>query len=531
MATSAVERDTSGSPTHPLLWLGPMLYVFLIGLYFIARTGGYWAEADSSAFATIIRAVVAEGRLVPSSGEYYPNGYTFQSVSAFIVSLTGMNVQMLQQITYPLLASLVVLPAWLLFREFGGNARMALLATFLLFTQPEFLFVILRSSHEKFTRMLMLLCLFLLVRSLRSTNRPQLTVAYIVMFYVAAFALITSNNLLAHSFIFAIGVALFAGWLLERRSRALYLRSHGAIVRLQYVVFTCIALVYIFTFYLYWPAQQEFAVIKSVWEHVTALLFGGQTSANTQAYGVVSIGWISVRVYLALTVANWIVLLVSAAIWSRQGYRWLWRKQAPESQARWLLWLLYGAFATQGALAIIIDMSGAITSNMQQRLFPSISIFAVAIVATAISEWRPRRFAGVARAGLAASLAAFAVLSIFKATNEPLVSNNWMFYHPSEVRALAWSDARLHDAEIWTDYNERLVVAYETDRGRSANNNRMFGARALPPTARNAVVSSVVHLRSSRLGLMIPVPADAMRVYDNGETQVYHLRPSTPFQQ
>src|SRR5215470_3519017 len=206
-------RDDAVPPAHgsrrdgPLLWIGPLLYMLFVGLYFVGRYGRQWAEADSTTFINVIRPIIQEGRLVPVQGALYPNGYAYQAISAFIVGLSGIDLVTLQQIGYPLIAPLVVLPAWMLYRELTGSARGATITTILLFTQPEFLFVILRSSHEKFTRTLMLLCLYLLVRSFKLREQPWLLTKHVALFYIVTFAFIASNNLLAHSFIFAVASA------------------------------------------------------------------------------------------------------------------------------------------------------------------------------------------------------------------------------------------------------------------------------------------------------------------------------------
>ena len=64
------------------LWLGPLLYMTVISLYFIGRFGGRWAEADSAVFTNLIRVVIQEGHLIPASGEVYPNGYAYQAITA-----------------------------------------------------------------------------------------------------------------------------------------------------------------------------------------------------------------------------------------------------------------------------------------------------------------------------------------------------------------------------------------------------------------------------------------------------------------
>src|SRR5439155_13525618 len=89
-------------------WLGPLLYMAVVSLYFAGRYAGRWAENDSAVFADIIRVFAHAGRLVPERGAVYPNGYAYQAISTFIVTMTGLDVATLQQLVYPLVAPLVV---------------------------------------------------------------------------------------------------------------------------------------------------------------------------------------------------------------------------------------------------------------------------------------------------------------------------------------------------------------------------------------------------------------------------------------
>jgi hypothetical protein len=505
-------------------WLAPLLGMLLIGIYFSARFGGQWAESDTATFAQFTREIVASGQLVPSGEAAYPNGFAFQAISAMLVALTGADVVALQQVIYPLLAALVVLPAWLTYRELTGSARGASLATALLLTQPEFLFVMLRSSHEKITRTLMLLCLFWLVRSFKLRDQPWQFAAHVALFYITAFAFIASNNLLAHSFIVAVATALLCGWLIERRSGA-GAKPDRLTQRLRYAVAVCLGLVYVFTFYAYPPAQHDLLVLQSVGQRIAALLLDVQTH-TTNSYAQIETGWVNLPVYFLVSLANWLLLAGSFAIWARQGWRWLRHRAAPATQEARLLWLFYGAFAFQGGLSIVADASGALGSNLQHRLFPSFSIVAVALVGAALASWRPAR---LPRWGLVAAIGCVSLLSVLKATNEPLLSNKWTFYRQDELAALRWSDAHLTDATVWSEFDERLSVAFLTTQGESANRNRFVGY-GFDPGTRSLLVSDTTRMRGGRLGRALPLPWDALQVYDDGLTQLFHLRPLSQYQ-
>lgn len=511
-------------------WLGPLFYMLVVGYYATVRYMGNWAENDSAAFTHWIRKLTADGQLVPLGGGIYPNGYAYQAISTYVASTTGLSPAVLQQLMYPLIACIVVLPAWIFYREFTGSQQGATLTTILLFTQPEFLFVILRSSHEKFTRTFMLLCLFLLVRSFTLSDKPRFFAVYIGLFYLIIYAFILSNNMLAYSFIFAIVIALIFNWLLEKR----VLTLHNAYIsrRLCYVMIVSIGFVYLFTFYIYPPAQHDLVVLKDTWEQIKALFLSTQNSTETtytNAYRYVSFSWTSLPIYFLVSIANWIIFIVSFTIWIYQGLRWLWRGIAPDNQSARFLWILYTAFAIQGTLSVVADASGALGSNLQHRLFPSFSIIAVGMVGAVLGRWRPRHFEKPVWVGISVAIFCVSILSVMKATNEPIISNKWIFYRQGEMAALRWSDSHLRYAEVGTEFDERLWAAFRTEEGSSRNQNRFLSYR-MTSTMRDFLLSSVTRLRSSRVQLPLPVPPDALRVYDNGEAELYHLRPKTPFQ-
>src|SRR5215218_8264685 len=107
---------TSSAASSQWLWLGPLIYMLIVGLYFMGRYGGRWAEVDSAIFTEVIRVFAREGQLVPVGGELYPNGYGYQSISAFVLAFTGLDAATLQQLIYPLLAAPIALVAFALFR-------------------------------------------------------------------------------------------------------------------------------------------------------------------------------------------------------------------------------------------------------------------------------------------------------------------------------------------------------------------------------------------------------------------------------
>jgi hypothetical protein len=105
------------------------------------------------------------------------------------------------------------------------------------------------------------------------------------------------------------------------------------------------------------------------------------------------------------------------------------------------------------------------------------------------------------------------------------------------MSALEWADANLRDASIWPEFNERLGMAFITTNQEqltpsygTLNGNQFVGGE-VAPEIHNFVLTDVTRLHSSHLLHPLPVPSDALRVYDNGRAEMYHLRPQTPYQQ
>ena len=188
--SSQSQLDSEGS-SDPLshsrrltvIVITPVILITLyIGLYFVIRYTGHWTENDTASMSVAIRGISQSGKLVPGTGFIYSNGYAYQVISAFILAVTGIDTAFLQQIIFPFAILLLAIPACILLYEITGSRSSAVLGSILLFTQPEFLFVVLRGSHEKFGRLFMILALFLLFRSFKSQGKLRLFATYVGLF-------------------------------------------------------------------------------------------------------------------------------------------------------------------------------------------------------------------------------------------------------------------------------------------------------------------------------------------------------------
>lgn len=505
----------------------PILMVtLLIGVYFVARYAGHWTENDTASMTEAIRSVSQEGQLVPEEGFLYSNGYAYQVISTFLLDFTGLDAASLQQLVFPFEIVLLAVPVCVLLFEITGSKPGAVFGSIFLFTQPEFLFVVLRGSHEKFGRLFMILALYLLLRSFKWQGKLHTFATYVVLFYLAVYGQLSSNFLIGFSFVAALAFGLAAGAILE--SRLIHLRKiTGAITqRLAISTLTCVVIAYILAFYLYLPAQSDLHVLNGVLAKIRGLTLGTET---TNIYPGVLLAWINPYVYFLINLANWLVILVSFPLWCWQGIGWLVRKQSPRSQSLWLLWLLYGAFGFQAVIAILSDASG-LFGNLQHRLFPSFVLLAVAIITDALShqvfKWQSTRSQRIALGILLFVLAAF---SLIKSTNEPSLVNYWSFYTTPELKAMQWFDQNIEDASLWAGFTGRLPEAMRLVQGKSSANNTIYfrNQEIFKPYF---LISDLISQQSSFLLQMLPVSSGEDKIFDNGSTQIYHRRPRTPYQ-
>jgi hypothetical protein len=500
-------------------------FALVLGAYFPFRFGGRWAETDSAGQAASIRAMVTEATLIPNES-LYSNGYLFSVVSTFLLAFTGLSTAQLLQWLYPLISASLVLIAWPAYRELTGSARAATLATVLLFAQPEFLFVILRGSHERVLRALLFGSLFLLAWSVRRLSSGRSSPMDLLLFHVTLYGIIATNSFFGSSYMAAFFVALAGSWFAVYLGPSLAAVSSVMRRRLLYVPILALVFVSLFNDYVYPPAGQASRQVPDILDRLQRLFLTTSSDTSVASYdpyaGVLE-QWIDFKVYLLLSVGTFTLMGASAVLWARQGLRWLARKDTSPTIGQWLLWLMFGAFALQGALSIVADRTGALGGNLQHRTFPSFAMVGTPVVAAALVQWRPgarlRRLAAI-------GLGVLALLAVIKATNEPAVSNKWTFYLPAELEAARFIGLHSNRQLTWTDFDERLgaMVGVENIPG-------VTWTGILRPTLRLYLVTDVTRLRSVRLGRPLPPVSGELRLYDNGAAQIYRTRSSSPYQQ
>ena len=508
-----------------------LLLATAFSLYWIGRYAGYAMEVDASRMTQSAHGILHTGHLV--HGKSYPAGYEYPALVAVLSRLTGLSVQSIQ-LNAGLWLPVLALVACLAYRELLGKPMPALFACFLLLIQPDFTFYVLRSSHEKITWMLALSCLFFLARRDRLAHLPSRMLVYEILFCLAFWGLATANTYFALVFLagltcYWLGIGIIC-WRIEGREPA-GIRNCHLLRRTGIICLIAYLLVFTVIHFAYPPAANFYQVLNSFVEHLRSL-FSGAPLKHPYAY--VGSAWRSPVIYLALTFPQWLVVLAGFVGWAILG-----RDLVRADQTRWpprlpwMPWLLYLAFGVMLAAGVVMDFAGVLSLNLQVRLFPPFALLGSPYAAVALSTGLERIPAArrdlfrvlATGLGMAAALAA-----MLKITNEPLLSNQWLFYAPAELQAMRWTDAHLESRRVWTGTTSRLADAFAFWAGydRPPANRYEFGSTDPPPAG--LLISRWTRLQANRNGVSLPATLEHDRVYDNGLVQLYHRRPKTPHQ-
>lgn len=509
------------------------LCALLAAGYFVSRYVGQWTDSDTANLTVAAAAVLKEGTLVPSSGGY-GQGFLYQAVLVFITAISGVDLSPLQFLVYPFVAAALSLVAFVLYRELTGEGLAGALATLFLFAQPDFLFVIFRGSHEKMTWLAAMLAIFLLVRSFRALGKPAPFAMHIVLFYAAAFAVISSNAFFGSSFILAMTVSLLAGLVAQRVAckRSADTVPKPIVTRLLYVVAAAMVVWFLELFYLYRPALGALIHLEQALDKAAAVALGNEPKFDP--YAVVGWGWVSLPAYLGLVLPSWIAGACSFVLWTRAGRRFLGGENVLQQPPQFLLWLLYGGFGVQFALSIGLDQAGAIGGNLQQRFFPAVMLVAFPIIAQAMVQFWHSRSSAWQRGLLALAVCVFmawaSAASLLKATNDPWLSNYWMFWMQPEDRAIRWADDHLRYRSVWLGVDGIRLSSYAATMGFGSKSGNERDQWSVNVNTRDILLSSTEEGVSVRRTIPLPDVRVEHRVYDNGTVAGYHLRPRTPYQ-
>ncbi len=514
-------------------------WVTLIGLafgsYFMLRYQGYWAEIDSSVFVTTIEAFRDAHHL--SYPGAYLHGYAYVVWVSTLSDFTGIPVPSLVQLYLPTLSTLMVaLLGYAAFRRLLGSDRLGLITLGMLFLVPEFLFTVARGNHEKIDISMILLALLALVSSIREYSmerRWQVVAAWIMTFHLATFTLSTSNTFFGTTFAAALTLLLL-GWAVLLRLRPAGVSRHEHMVkRLALLTATTWCLVMLVMWYAYPLAGSQLQTYKTMIGRLSSLFLSFETESNP--YTAVSQEWVTPLAYRVVSSFRWFLFLTSLGFWISQIVH-AFRRLDHTSTLRLLLLGLYGAFGTLLACGIPVDFLGlAEGSNLQVRLYTYFVLFAAPVFTLALSLWLRRlraqsgRVHGLVLPALRVSVVAFALLSVMKATVDPLISNQWTFYLPQEVQAMQFWARHQRYASLWVGPRSRLDFAYAGQYATFAPNRNAFVSGDPDVQVEMALDSPVVRAQAYADRFGLPALLLGNRVYDNGRVQLIRRLPERPF--
>jgi hypothetical protein len=497
----------------------------LIGIYPIIRYRGQFTRGgDASSFLRSTAAIADQARLVPDS-RVYPNGYAYQFLILSLSSVLGLQLGQAQVFVGYLLLAWPFVLSWLFYREVLDTLYGAFWASAILFAQPDFLFPLMRGTHEKFTRGLIFLALYLLARNLRRQRELSHLFGTTISFYLTIFALMAMNSLFTTSLVTGLCLAGVLIWITSR-----YLDSQddsGAGNRPLYMAGTSLVVSLTFILFLYEPAKESILLLDSVARKVAAVLLGTETELS-EPYAVIGYQWASSVLYPLLVLPTLATLAGSAAIWLAETTAILRRRNDPGGR-RLLLLALYAVFAALLAASAVVDRIGAFhTTNLQIRSLPTLLMLAAPVCAgwllTAVGKSSVHHT--IASAMLIAGLG----LSVIKATNDPLVSKRFPCYSQTEVQAINWVQRLPMEQWLWVGPDNRLQSEMANRVCAEPDKALLLDIGDVDGYARDLLISDLLRVQARRIDLGLPLEPDSLRVYDNGRTEIYHLRPRTPFQ-
>lgn len=488
------------------------IYALLSHVYFVIRFSGRWIEEDTGRMVKFAEYVQTQATMLPSA-PVYPNGPGLSILLTSLSNLSGISIPILELFFLPIVGVLPVLIGFLAFHEITKNVKLAVLSAFLLSLQPDFLLTSSRGTHEKFTYALLLMSFFFLTRSFSRMRNTKEFTFNVLLFYIAIVGMISYNFFFSATYVFASVVALIIGYLVSQ-----FPQAATSFKRLIYTSSTSTVFFFSYMFYLYTPSRHLLQVFDTLTDKVGAIALATEQHVTPQ-YQYIFHWWISFKMWLFLTLINWVVALFSFSAWLYLVYRFFWKKQ-PLSSSLQLLLMFYTAFSLQLLITIFSDRFG-VFDNLELRVFPVLMFFAVPLAAiTMLNVVKSKRLRSSMQKNVkvffALLLLIFVVNSLLKATNDPLVSNKWWFYSVQEKEGLLWVDDSLGGQNVWADIDARLTSVYNTFSPVD-NENVKFTS----PRAEYWFITNLEKKRALNVRYPLPYLDDKPIIYDNGDVKIY----------
>jgi hypothetical protein len=448
------------------------------------------------------------------TGPVYQNGPGLSTLLGMLSDVTGVSIVPLQLLVFPFIAALIIFVAYLCFLELTQNKKVAILAAFLLSLQPDYLFTTSRGTHEKFTYSMVLLAIFFLSRSFSRGRKSREFGYYIILFYIAMLGMISYNFFFASTFVFAIILAFIIGYAISDMPQIT-----ASFKRMTYTSAVSIIFFFSYMFYLYPPARTLFYAFDKLADKIGVLALATEQHVTPQ-YTYIFQTWVSFKAWLLLTLFNWVIAPISLAGWIYFVHKFLRKKQRLSTSLLMLL-MFYAAFSLQLLITIFADRFG-VFNNLELRIFPVLMFFAVPLASISLVKIFEFQLTDLQRkaikVGMLILILVFAASSLLKATNDPTVSNKWIFYSNQEKEGLYWIEKNLQGQIIFAGLDTRLIDTFDMHAELSSFGKTKFRS---PDNAEYWMISETIIKRSIRLRLPLPDVTDRPVVYDSGGVKIY----------
>lgn len=564
---------SSRLPWRPLSLI--VLYGFLTHIYVYFRYSGLVADSDVGGITKTIQALQNQGTIF--NNYQYSNGFGLQIIVASLSNITGLTIQ--RVLILPM-GFLFIIIAYLLFVELTKSRRIALLSSFLLCLQPDLLFITSRGSHERYTFFLFLVAFFMLIRLSQTSRDDTKFSLYLVLFLLTIFSLTTLNSWIAAVVILLVFLVSAICFLLHKlgkmpslsysriwpaailcfplyylitsyvyptsgiMQRAILGQWKNALIstNVGLIVPIALALAFVMTISLLF----RFQAVKPIGNWILGsfrkmrvrrwfrLLLYGIIALVLLAYipgvyifsGSSGVLCFPPKTWLFLTLFNWIIIPLSAVgainiLRARNQYR----ASSPISYSMLLSLYLSSLLLLLLVLAIFVSrvIEAGTGQNYELRVFPYFMAFAILLASVTISKWLRRLGMGKWQRITKIALIILVVISsanlLLKSTNDPIVSDKWIFYSQGEKIAMDWLESTfVGKATLWAGLDERISVGFDYNSSFDSWGEIRF---TNPKDATYYFMSHTIRKRADRSGYPLPYVKNLNRIYDNNKVRLH----------
>jgi hypothetical protein len=512
-------------PGIGLLFVLALLYA----AYFELRYSGLWIENDTAVFTGTTTAMLRAGSVL-FNGQY-PHGFGYPAWLGVLSLETGLAPAVVNGLIAPFFGTMAMtLAAALFYRRLLRSDGAATVAVLMLFLVPDLMFTVLRGNHEKLNVPFIMLAVYSViwfVDAQKAGDLKTMTVA-VVLYYVSVFVNGVTNDyfgvlLSLAGFLTALLLTLFRNRSWTRESTREYVRRF----RLS-AFLTGLLMLWVMVF-LFPRSDGDVSLLQTLIVKLKSLLSSQRVADNP--YQIASQQWVTPWVNEAFSLFHWSVILLSATalVYILRGVI---SRRLHVRAEEYVLLCVYVAFALLVAVAVPVDFVGlGAGTNLELRNYTYFTLFAVPVIVTGIGVLRssihPPSIGGVIKVAGLGVIAILFVAALLKSTVDPLVSNSWMMYTPSEREAIAVFHKHSSDTALWAGGGDRLGYLYTALYPDSRSGDEVVGyAIRKSPFVTEILVSPII--RASVMARHEPMPSvrGYDEVFDNGGAQIFE-RPIT----